>query len=93
MSRKRLPLTSEEPVASTQTQLTMSATLLPRPLAGALYALGTVIYLRCETNWWPTVFEYLELFHVLAVLAKGSATIAALHASGMLVRLHPLTGR
>jgi hemolysin III len=58
--------------------------LLPLALAGFFYTLGAVIYVRRAPDWWPTVFGYHELFHVLVVLANTTVTVAVLHVAGIL---------
>jgi hemolysin III len=72
------------PGSAAQTRMTMSALLLPLPLAAVLYTLGALIYLRQAPNWWPKVFGYHELFHLLVVLANATVTIAVFQANGML---------
>lgn len=61
-----------------------SAALLPLVLAGVLHTLGAVIYARRLPNWWPAVFGYHELFHILVVLGNTAVSVAVLHVTGTL---------
>lgn len=59
------------------------AALFPLALAGTLYTLGAIIYTRRNPDWWPRVFGYHELFHVLVVLANTAIAVAILQIAGV----------
>lgn len=47
-------------------------------LAGLLHSVGALVYVRRQPDWWPSVFGYHELFHVLVVLGNAAISLVVL---------------